>query len=676
MNKEKKTQNNKNRKLLFTAIYWLIGIAIILVLPQLLVSVQTEQIPYSQFKEMLKEGRILEVRLGEDEIKGIMFTGLQKDIERLKKIIAEMEQEGRVREKSPPGFGLFNFGSKPTLNQVLKRLEDTGIRKDDIVLFSTVRVKDDKLVDELEAHGVEFSGTKDSMIGQIFWGTIVPIAFWIGLWFLLMKGMGTPGRGLLSIGKSRAKVSVEKDTGVRFSDVAGCDEAKEELKEVVEFLRKPQKFEALGAKIPKGVLLVGPPGTGKTLLARALAGEAKVPFFSISGSEFVEMFVGVGAARVRDLFDQAKKNAPCIIFIDEIDAIGKFRGAGIPGGGNEEREQTLNQLLVEMDGFEPNIGVILLAATNRPEVLDPALLRPGRFDRQVVLDAPDATGREAILKVHCRGKPLADDVDLRAIALRTPGFSGADLANIVNEAALLAAREGARKISQKHFEAAVEKVFAGPERKSRRLGEKERKRVAYHEAGHALVAYHCPNAAPVAKISIIPRGKAALGYTMQLPEEERYLMTKHELLDKICVSLGGRAAEEIVFNEISSGAQNDLEVATDMARSMVCRFGMSDKIGPVALVRETSPFLKIPGMPEQQSMSPELQAQVDEEVRRVLREQYQRAKDIIAHHQEALRKVSETLLVKEVMSAEEFKKLAASDEENNQQIKEDADGSK
>jgi len=319
---------------------------------------------------------------------------------------------------------------------------------------------------------------------------------------------------------------------------------------------------------------------------------------------------------------------------------------------------------VEMDGFEPNIGVILLAATNRPEVLDPALLRPGRFDRQVVLDAPDVQGREAILKVHCRGKPLAPDVNLKSIALRTPGFSGADLANIVNEAALLAAKEGASQITQAHFEAAAEKVFAGPERKSRRLGDKERKRVAYHESGHALVAFHCPHAAPVAKISIIPRGKAALGYTLQLPEEERYLMTEHELLDKICVSLGGRAAEEVVFNEISSGAQNDLEVATEMARGMVCRFGMSDKIGPIALSRETSPFLRIPGMPEQQNLSPELQAEIDNEVRRILREQYQRALSIIKEHRQALETVSSKLLVEEVMSADEFKRLAGIDQNN------------
>ena len=665
--KQEKEQKNK-KKLLFTSIYWLLGILIIMVLPQILVSIQTRQIPYSQFKELLRQGRVLEARLTESEIRGIMFNGSVKELKEIKRHIQEIEEQ-------PPGpAGPLNFlnpSRRPSLDEILKKLSSSTSDKQNIVLFRTVRVKDDKLTSELDEQGVEYSGEKDSMIGQIFWGTIVPIAFWIGLWLFLMRGMGSPGRGLLSIGKSKAKVAVEKDTGVRFEDVAGCDEAKEELREVVEFLRRPQKFEALGAKIPKGVLLLGPPGTGKTLLARALAGEAGVPFYSISGSEFVEMFVGVGAARVRDLFDQAKKNAPCIIFVDEIDAIGKFRGGGMVGGGNEEREQTLNQLLVEMDGFEPNIGVIMLAATNRPEILDPALLRPGRFDRQVVLDAPDAHGREAILRVHSRGKPLADDVDFRSIALRTPGFSGADLANIVNEAALLAAKEGDSQITQAHFEVAVEKVFAGPERKSRRLGEKERKRVAFHESGHALVAFHCPNAAPVAKISIIPRGKAALGYTLQLPEEERYLMTKNELLDKICVSLGGRAAEEIVFKEISSGAQNDLEVATEMARGMVCRFGMSEKIGPIALTREPSPFLRVPGMPEQQNLSPELQAEVDNEVRRVLREQYDRALSIIRDHRQALETVSGKLLVEEVMSAEEFKRLAGIDAGNHIQ-KEDS----
>ncbi len=653
MNQEKRP-GDKKKRILFSSIYWLIGILVIMFLPQILVSIQTKQIPYSEFKEYLRQGRILEVKLTEDEIRGIVFVGPKKELRILKETIEEIS-----RSQKEEGGGIFDYFKGTGLTSVIDQLKQQGVKRQDLTLFRTVRVKDSKLVEELEAQGVEFSGVKDSLFGQIFWGTIVPIAFWIGLWFLLMRGMGTPGGGLLSIGKSKAKVSMEKDTGVSFNDVAGCDEAKEELKEVVEFLKRPQKFEALGAKIPKGVLLVGPPGTGKTLLARALAGEAKVPFYSISGSEFVEMFVGVGAARVRDLFNQAKKNAPCIIFIDEIDAIGKFRGGAIMGGGNEEREQTLNQLLVEMDGFEPNIGVIILAATNRPEILDPALLRPGRFDRQVVLDAPDARGREAILKVHSRNKPLANDVDLKSIALRTPGFSGADLANVVNEAALLAAREGAKKISQRHFEEAVEKVMAGPERKSRRIGEKERRRVAFHEAGHALVAFHCPNAAPVAKISIIPRGKAALGYTMQLPEEERYLMTKNELLDKICVSLGGRAAEEEVFNEISSGAQNDLEVATEIARSMVCRFGMSEKIGPVALVKETSPFLKVPGLTDQQQLSPELQAEVDKEVRRVIEEQYERAKKILKENRDALERVSEELLVKEVMSADEFKAIAS-----------------
>ncbi len=654
MPKEKQKKEPKNRKKeWFSYAYWIAGLILVLVLPQLLLSVHTRKIPYSDFKTYLRQGRVLEIRLTETEITGLIYNGPQKELKNLKQQIEAMDQQRAGREGDPfhlPGQ------NGPTLTDIKNLLGKNSGVSENIILFKTVRVKDPKLVEELDAAGVRYEGSRESFFWQLLWGTIIPIAFWVGLWFLLIRGMGSPGRGFLPIGKSKAKVLVEKETGVTFEDVAGCDEAKEELKEVVEFLKRPEKFERLGAKIPKGVLLVGPPGTGKTLMARALAGEAGVPFYSISGSEFVEMFVGVGAARVRDLFEQAKANAPCIIFIDEIDAIGKFRGGGITGG-HEEREQTLNQLLVEMDGFEPNTGVILLAATNRPEVLDPALLRPGRFDRQVVLDAPDVKGREAILRVHARGKPLADDVDLRAIALRTPGFSGADLANVMNEAALLAARDGSSKITQHHIEEALEKVFAGPERKSRRLGERERKRVAFHEAGHALVAFHCPNADPVAKISIIPRGKAALGYTLQLPEEERFLMTKGELLDKICVSLGGRAAEEIVLKEISSGAQNDLEVATEMARSMVCRFGMSEKIGPVALSRESSPFLKIPGLGEQQNISPELQAEIDAEVRRVMKEQYARARRIISDNLDQLHRVTDKLLTAEVMSAEEFRTL-------------------
>ncbi len=646
------------RKLLFSAIYWIIGLLLIFGLPQLWLHMQTKELSYSTFKGLVKDGRVLGVQVKPDEIRGIYFRGPAKDLPKVKD---EFQKIMEKLQEQPPG--IFSQKQGPSLQELLGQLKKI-IHKDSVGLFRTVRVDDPKLADFLDEHGVEYAGVREGLFSQLFWGTIIPIMFWVGLWFLLIRGMGRPGAGMLSFGKSKAKIVAEKDTGVTFNDVAGCEEAKQELQEVVTFLKEPQKYERLGAKIPKGVLLLGPPGTGKTLLAKALAGEAKVPFFSISGSEFVEMFVGVGAARVRDLFEQAKQSAPCIIFIDEIDAIGKFRGGGLVSGGHEEREQTLNQLLVEMDGFEPNTGVIILAATNRPEVLDPALLRPGRFDRQIVLDSPDVNGREAILKVHARGKPLADDVDFRSIALRTPGFSGADLANVMNEAALLAAREGADNITQAHLEAAVERVLTGPERKSRRLGEKERKRVAYHEAGHALVAYYSPNAAPVSKISIIPRGKAALGYTLQLPEEERYLMTRSELLDRICVSLGGRAAERIFLGETSSGAQNDLEIATEMARSMVTRFGMSDEVGPVALARETSPFLKIPGYSQQQEpMSPELASLVDKEVKKVLSEQDARARHIIESHKKSLQRVAEQLLKIEVMNADEFKKLVEMDDE-------------
>ncbi len=648
--------DKKRRKLIFSAIYWTIGLALIFGLPQLWLHMQTKEVSYSCFKHMLREGRVLEVRMDQEKIKGILYTGRINGLQSLKAKIQDMRQE-------KAGASGLSEEKQPSLEELLSRFRRLTQQKGDLTLFQSIRVEDPKLVDDLDASGVDYSGVQKSMLGQVLWGTILPIVFWIGLWFFLLRGMGRPGAGLLSIGKSKAKINVEKDTGVRFEDVAGCEESKEELKEVVEFLKNPKKYEDLGAKIPKGVLLLGPPGTGKTLLSRALAGEAKVPFYSISGSEFIEMFVGVGAARVRDLFTQAKQNTPCIIFVDEIDAIGKFRGGGMIGGGNEEREQTLNQLLVEMDGFEPNLGVILLAATNRPEVLDPALLRPGRFDRQIILDAPDVRGREAILKVHSRDKPLAPDIDLKSIALRTQGFSGADLANIMNEAALLAARHGLKEITQAYLEDAVEKVFAGPERKSRRLGKNERRRVAYHEAGHALVAFHCPNAPPVAKISIIPRGKAALGYTLQLPEEERFLMTKSELVDKICVSLGGRAAEKIILGEVSSGAQNDLEVATEIAKSMICRFGMNEEIGPMVLSRETNPFLRVPGAPQsREPMSPELASQVDKEVRKLLNEQSARAQKIIEEHQESLERIADRLLVEEIMSEEEFRKLAGEKE--------------
>ncbi|HEX4149503.1 MAG TPA: ATP-dependent zinc metalloprotease FtsH, partial [Pirellulales bacterium] len=444
--------------------------------------------------------------------------------------------------------------------------------------FRTVRVEDPELVDQMEAAGVKFQGVRQGLLSQFLIAWLLPLGLMMLFWFFLSRRMGSVGQSVMSFGKSRARIVADTETGVTFADVAGCEEAKQELEEVVDFLKNPARYVALGAKIPKGVLLIGPPGTGKTLLARAVAGEAHVKFYSLSGSEFVEMFVGVGASRVRDLFQQAKATAPCIIFIDELDAIGRERGVHV-GAVNDEREQTLNQLLVEMDGFEANVGVILLAASNRPEVLDRALLRPGRFDRQIVVDAPDLDGREAVLKIHARGKPLAEGTNLRRIAQVTPGFSGADLANTMNEAALLAARRQAAKISQRDLEDAVEKVVAGPERRTRRLGEEEKRRVAYHEVGHALVATYSAHGDRVHKISIVPRGRAALGYTFQLPTEEQFLLTQSELIGRIRALLGGRAAEETVFQEVSTGAENDLEKATALARQMVCLYGMSESVG-------------------------------------------------------------------------------------------------
>jgi cell division protease FtsH len=472
----------------------------------------------------------------------------------------------------------------------------------------------------------------------------------------LARRLNPTRESIFSIGKSRARLVADKDTGVTFDDVAGADEAKFELKEVVDFLKNPKEYESLGARIPKGVLLVGPPGTGKTLLARAVAGEAKVPFFSISGSDFVEMFVGVGAARVRDLFKQAKQYAPCIIFIDELDAIGRQRGVQI-GAVNDEREQTLNALLVEMDGFEPNTGVIILAATNRPEVLDRALLRPGRFDRQVVVDAPDLDGREAILKVHARNKRLAADVDLRRIAAATAGLSGADLANLLNEAALLAARRHGKEITQRDLEDAIEKVVAGPERRSRRLGEDEKRRVAYHEVGHALIAAFSRYADPVHKISIVPRGRSALGYTMQLPSEDQFLMTRSELLDRIRGLLGGRAAEEVVFSEVSTGAQNDLERATAMARQIVALYGMNERLGLPNCVRRQPTFLDGQEFQFQRDCSEETAREIDEEVRKLLGQLYDEAKTTLSSHRNELERVTTELLKSESIDGPTFYRL-------------------
>jgi cell division protease FtsH len=547
-------------------------------------------------------------------------------------------------------------------------LKDVTIRQDEIrgeiapkegeqYAFRTVRVEDRKLVEDLQAHGVEYTAVRPNFLSELLWTWLLPLGLMFLLWMFLFRRIGSPGEAALSFGKSRARLVADKSTGVTFNDVAGCDEAKYELQEVVDFLKHPERYRSLGAKIPKGVLLTGPPGTGKTLLARAVAGEASVPFFQISGSDFVEMFVGVGAARVRDLFLQAKAQAPCIVFIDELDAIGRQRGVHV-GAVNDEREQTLNQLLVEMYGFEVNAGVIILAATNRPEVLDRALLRPGRFDRQVVIDAPDLNGREAILRIHSRGKPLADSVDLHRIAQATPGFSGADLANATNEAALLAARRGANRISQADLEEAVEKVVAGPERRSRRLVEEEKRRVAYHEVGHALVAAYSKFADPVHKISIVPRGRAALGYTLQLPLDEQFLMSRSALVDKIKGMLGGRAAEEIVFNETTTGAENDLERATALAQQMICMFGMSDRIGLLHCGQRQNPaYLGTPYEEMQRNCSEETAREIDLEVKRLLDEGYDEAKKILTAHRDQLDLVAKELLQKESLDAAAFQAL-------------------
>jgi cell division protease FtsH len=482
-----------------------------------------------------------------------------------------------------------------------------------------------------------------------------PFLLLIGFWVFFMRQMQSGGNKALSFGKSKAKLLASQQKKVTFKDVAGVDEAKEELQEIIEFLREPQKFQKLGGRIPKGVLLMGPPGTGKTLLARAIAGEANVPFFSISGSDFVEMFVGVGASRVRDLFEQGKKNAPCIIFIDEIDAVGRHRGAGL-GGGHDEREQTLNQLLVEMDGFESNDGVILIAATNRPDVLDPALLRPGRFDRRVVVSRPDVRGREGILQVHTRKIPLAEDVDITVLSRATPGFSGADLANLVNEAALLAARRNQKFVLMADFESSKDKVLMGAERKSMIITEEEKRLTAFHEGGHALVAALLPHTDPLHKVTIIPRGMA-LGLTQQLPTEEKHNYTKEQLQSRIAVCMGGRIAEDLVFGEISTGAQNDIEQATEMARKMVCEWGMSETLGPLTYGKKEEQIFLGKEFNRHQDYSEATALKIDAEIKRIVTEQYERAKRTLTDNREILNRVAEALLEYEVLDAEQLKAL-------------------
>ncbi len=523
-------------------------------------------------------------------------------------------------------------------------------------LFDTVRVEDPDLIRDLQAHGVKITGVIESTLLRDILSWIIPIVLFVGVWLFILRRMGQGQGGFMTVGRSKAKIYMEKEVKISFADVAGVDEAKTELQEVIEFLKTPEKFRRLGGKIPKGILLVGPPGTGKTLLARAVAGEASVPFFSISGSEFVEMFVGVGAARVRDLFEQAKQKAPCMIFIDELDALGKARGMGPMA--HEEREQTLNQLLVEMDGFDPRSGVILMAATNRPEILDPALLRAGRFDRHVLVDRPDKAGRLAILKVHARGVTLASDADLEVIAAMTPGFVGADLANLINESALLAVRRNKARVELADLQEAVERVIAGLEKKNRVLNPMEKERVAHHEVGHALVALSIPGSDVVHKISIIPRGIAALGYTIQLPTEDRFLMTRSELENKIAVLLGGRVAEELIYHEVSTGAQDDLLKASDIAKSMVKAYGMSEKLGQLSFERERQPLFLQTGQPAPPGDYSEATArEIDCEVRRIIDEQYQRVHGILDRQEQALREGAAQLLTRETMSGEELKDL-------------------
>jgi len=488
-------------------------------------------------------------------------------------------------------------------------------------------------------------------------GSILPAIFILVIFYLMMRQAQGANSQAFSFGKSRARMFTGDKPTVTFEDVAGVEEAKEELREVVEFLKEPEKFISLGARIPKGILLVGAPGTGKTLLAKAVSGEAGVPFFSISGSEFVEMFVGVGASRVRDLFDQAKRHSPCIVFIDEIDAVGRHRGAGL-GGSHDEREQTLNQILVEMDGFDTDTNVIILAATNRPDILDPALLRPGRFDRRVVLDRPDVKGRKAILEVHVRGKPLADDVDLMVLARETPGFVGADIENLVNEAAILAARRNKKAIGMQEFEEAIERVIAGPERKSRLISDEEKRIIAYHEAGHALVMHELPHCDPVHKVSIVSRG-LALGYTMPLPEEDRYLKHRAKFKDELAGLLGGRAAEELVFKDVTTGAANDLEQATKLARKMVCEYGMSEKLGPMTFGWKEELVFLGKEIGEQRDYSEAVAHEIDMEVRRLIEEAYSRAKEILISHRDKLEAIAQRLIEEETLEGDELKALLA-----------------
>lgn len=590
----------------FSIWYVLIAIWVVLILQHAIAErFAVKQVPYSEFMQALNAGKVIEVAITQDRIQGKMkFTEDGQEVERA---------------------------------------------------FSTVRVDPD-LSQILEKYNVTFKGVAESNFLKNLASWFFPVLLFVGIWYFMMRRFSAQQGSFLTLGRKKAKVYMENEVGVTFDDAAGVDEAKEELVEVIEFLKSPEKFTRLGGKLPRGILLVGPPGTGKTLLARAVAGESGVPFFSMSGSEFVELFVGMGAARVRDLFAQAKEKAPCIIFIDELDALGKARGIGVTGG-HDEREQTLNQLLVEMDGFDPNLGVILMAATNRPEILDPALLRPGRFDRHILVDRPDKKGRAEILDVHLKGITVAKDVDVDTIAGMTPGFVGADLANLVNEAALLAVRRGKEKVGMAEFQEAVERIIAGLEKKNRLINKKEREIVAYHEVGHALVALSLPGTDPVRKISIIPRGVAALGYTMQVPTEDRFLMSKSELLNKIAVALGGRAAEEIEFKDVSTGAHNDLARATDIARSMVKEYGMSPELGHMYFAKQPQRQYLDMGFPSGKDYSEDTAEVIDREIKAILDGQYQVAKNILTKNKQVLDKGAALVLKEETIEGDRLKRL-------------------
>jgi cell division protease FtsH len=587
------------------ALWYVLGMLLLLAIGQAYYS-STQSgttLSYSEFKQAVREGRVQEVTVADDRVRGALKVATQ------------------------------------------------GKRS-----FTAIRIEDPKLLEDLEKHGVKYTGIVASRwVGEVL-GWVIPLILLVALWSFFFRRMGGAEGGVMSFARSKAKIYADDDVKVRFGDVAGVDEAENELREIVEFLKNPKKYTSIGGRIPKGVLLVGPPGTGKTLLARAVAGEAKVPFFSLSGSEFVEMFVGVGAARVRDLFAQAEVKAPCIVFIDELDALGKVR-IQTPMGSHEEREQTLNQLLAEMDGFDARKGVIIMGATNRPEVLDPALLRPGRFDRQVLVDKPDVRGREEILRIHAKNVKLADGVDLKVIAARTAGFAGADLANLVNEAALLAARKDKTSVEMKDFEEAIDRLIAGLEKK-RVMSDKERRIVAYHESGHAIVASVLPGLDPVHKISIVQRGFGALGYTMQLPLEERYLLTREDLLSQLAVLLAGRTAEEIAFGHLSTGAQNDLQRATDIARAMVTEFGMSETLGAVNYNgHKRQAFIDMPFMQEKGNYSEDTALKIDVEVKRIIGEAQASAREVLQERRATLDVLSERLLKKEVIESDELKAI-------------------